>query len=994
MKKITFIFILCFSFLQGNSQTIDSVQVNTNCNGSGMISISLNTAAASIVWYFLDSNMVSQPLLDSLNNQTVGDTLVYFTVCGTYICNIYDISGGISDQDTFYIDCPMVSELRGQNNLLCFGDSTGMLKEIVTGGIPFDPDGIVNSGDEYYIYSWYKNGTLLSSAQNDTLLTFLTIGSYNVNVEDQSGCIFQHLDTIGNPNPSNISQPFKLYVDSLVINSVHCKGTNTGSVLVSINGGRFIDSVYRYDYYLTNSNNDTIRTINGSSISQNVVLDTLTSLVLFDSLSVGSYTLSITDSNNCIMDSTIYVMEPDNYTLHVSINPLIVCEQDSTWLKIDSISGGNPVLGYNWLGTSADSIFVRSGTYTVFITDLIYGCKDSIDYTLTAPNTIYCNVTSKIAECFGTNSGSLQVDSIYGGISPYSVQWGGIDTNNLFAGLYTLFITDSLGCIYIDEHEVFENPDVILNETIYTPLCFGDANGSISINISGGTSSLSYSWLNAAGTPDSVYNLTEGTYYVNTIDSLGCTFSDSVIVVSPNLLEVAFSGYTNPLTCNGGQTLINTNIGGGTAPYSLLWNTGNVEDTLYQIVVSAAVLEIDIIDENGCSANQQIVITEPDILVASGSFIPATCNLGASASVIYTGGTSPVTYIWSNGETSSSASDFGGGDQWVIITDSCGDTSMYTFSVVAYELETDIYHVNNPNNFAEVEVINSTIGSPFNYQWYDMDMNPIAGEVNAILEDLCPEWYFVTTIDGNNCEVTDSILAELYFPMGGIIDENATSVYNDSLLWGAAPYTYLWDNGDITAHGNICPGYHRVWVTDVNGCEVVGSVTVEEIVLNLTPSEILIECDITNLNVELEVSATGGTGDYSYLWSSGETMNPINLSLNPGVYSVEIMDANFCKVDTVFHIAAMTSDCIPNVFTPNNDGSNDVWNLEDAFFFSDSEVRVYGRYGKLLFKSVGYLTPWDGTNQSGNQVEDGAYFYVIDLGDDIEKIKGTVTIIR
>ena len=88
MKKIAFIFILCFSFLQGNSQTIDTVQVNTNCNGSGMISISLNTPAASIVWYYLDSNMVSEPLLDSLNNQTVGDTLVYFTVCGTYICNI------------------------------------------------------------------------------------------------------------------------------------------------------------------------------------------------------------------------------------------------------------------------------------------------------------------------------------------------------------------------------------------------------------------------------------------------------------------------------------------------------------------------------------------------------------------------------------------------------------------------------------------------------------------------------------------------------------------------------------------------------------------------------------------------------------------------------------------------------------------------------------------------------------------------------------------
>ena len=90
--------------------------------------------------------------------------------------------------------------------------------------------------------------------------------------------------------------------------------------------------------------------------------------------------------------------------------------------------------------------------------------------------------------------------------------------------------------------------------------------------------------------------------------------------------------------------------------------------------------------------------------------------------------------------------------------------------------------------------------------------------------------------------------------------------------------------------------------------------------------------------------------DYTYLWSNGQTENPINLSLNPGIYSVEVTDENFCNEDTVFHIAVMSSDCIPNVFSPNNDGSNDVWNLEDAFFYLDSEVRVYNRYGKLVFK--------------------------------------------
>ena len=153
--------------------------------------------------------------------------------------------------------------------------------------------------------------------------------------------------------------------------------------------------------------------------------------------------------------------------------------------------------------------------------------------------------------------------------------------------------------------------------------------------------------------------------------------------------------------------------------------------------------------------------------------------------------------------------------------------------------------------------------------------------------------------------------------MGGIIDESTTTVYEDSLLWGSEPYTYLWDNGDITAKGNICPGFHRVWVTDVNGCEVVGELNVEDILLTLSPSDIIIECDITNLDVELEVTATGGTGDYTYLWSNGQTENPINLFLNPGVYSVEVTDENFCNEDTVFHIAVMSSDCIPNIFSPH-----------------------------------------------------------------------------
>ena len=993
MKRILYILSVVFVFFEGNAQTITNINIQgIDCNNpTGYTVVSTDVPASWFIFKQYDDSTMSFVTI-----QTGTEDSVALNSCGNVSVQVLNSSFVISDDSTFFVPCPMETYVRAHENIKCFGDSTGMLKEMVTGGIPFDPDGIPDNGDEYYNYSWFKNGILFSSGPNDTILTNLFNGQLNrvpylVYVEDSTGCIFQPLiDSTGLPDTSFMFQPALIRIDSLVLNSTHCIGTNTGSVVVNIKGGKRFESGNYYNFYLTNTNNDTIRFIDRLGESANVLSDTTPYYVKFDSLDVGNYIMHIVDSSGCILDTIVSVPEPDDYSLHVSIDPTIVCEQDSTWLKIDSISGGHNNLDFSWLGLSpVDSIYVKAGEYSSIILDLDYGCKDTLDYTLTAPNTIYCDVTSSLATCYGTNTGSLVVDSIYGGIVPYSIQWGGINTDSLYAGIYTLFITDSLGCVYIEEHEVFQNPNVDLNEVIYPPSCNGDLDGSISIDISGASPPLNYFWNNASGTPDSVYSLSSGTYYLETTDTLGCLFLDSVVLTQPDILEISFGGFNNPLHCNGTQTLINANITGGTSPFNILWSNSEVSN---QVVVSAGNYSIDVTDINGCFATNSILITEPDSLSVSGSVIPATCNLGASASVTYSGGTEPITFIWSNGETTSSASGFTNGDHWVLVTDSCGDTSMYEFTVIVPILETSIYHTNNPDNYAELEVINGE--GPYSYQWYDDNMNEILGETSSIIEDLCEAWYFVSTTDANNCEVLDSVYAELYFPLGNIVDLSTTTVHNDNDLWGAEPYTYLWDNGDITAHGNICPGLHRVWVTDVNGCEVVEDVVVEDIILNLIPSDIIIECDITNLDVELEINASGGTGEYSYLWSSGETSNPINVSLNPGLYSVEIIDENLCMIDTAFRIAAFTSDCVPNVFTPNGDDVNDVWLLEDAFFYSDSEVKVYNRYGKLVFKSVGYETPWDGKNQTGNYVEDGAYFYVIDLGDEFDKIKGSVSIIR
>ena len=131
--------------------------------------------------------------------------------------------------------------------------------------------------------------------------------------------------------------------------------------------------------------------------------------------------------------------------------PPIICEQDSTWLKIDSVSGGHPNLEFYWKDfLPGDTIYVRSGVYSVIIHDIDYNCVDTLMYTLNAPNTIFTKVSSFSAPCYGTNTGKLIIDSIYGGVSPYSVQWGGVNTDSLYAGTYTLFIIDSL-VVFIED---------------------------------------------------------------------------------------------------------------------------------------------------------------------------------------------------------------------------------------------------------------------------------------------------------------------------------------------------------------------------------------------------------------------------------------------------------------------------------------------------------------------------------------------------------------
>ncbi|MCR9289622.1 MAG: gliding motility-associated C-terminal domain-containing protein [Bacteroidetes bacterium] len=214
---------------------------------------------------------------------------------------------------------------------------------------------------------------------------------------------------------------------------------------------------------------------------------------------------------------------------------------------------------------------------------------------------------------------------------------------------------------------------------------------------------------------------------------------------------------------------------------------------------------------------------------------------------------------------------------------------------------------------------------------------------------------------------------------------------------GMAPFTYVWSNGindDMLT--SLVAGDYSYTVTDAVGCEVTNIVAVPE------PDSLQIDFNISKATCDnsadgiINAIVSGGAAPYTYEWSTQEITNTIQ-NLNPGSYSVIITDNNGCVLD--FDNEAMLGEkCRPTVYTvisPNDDGMNDVWEIENIQDFPDNRVKIYNRWGNLIYEKEGYANDWKGTDNSGKALLAGAYYYVLDLNNGSGVIlTGPITLIR
>ena len=142
-----------------------------------------------------------------------------------------------------------------------------------------------------------------------------------------------------------------------------------------------------------------------------------------------------------------------------------------------------------------------------------------------------------------------------------------------------------------------------------------------------------------------------------------------------------------------------------------------------------------------------------------------------------------------------------------------------------------------------------------------------------------------------------------------------------------------------------------------------------------------------------------GDSIINYYWSPSTflsdttSLTPTTTPTGDITYTLTVISKTCGTSTSTVYVRVYKSITIPNTFSPNNDGINDVWNIDALVTYPESSVQVFDRYGQQVYQSTGYALPWDGKH-NGTTVPTGTYYYVIDLKDGQPKLSGWVLVVR
>jgi gliding motility-associated-like protein len=856
-----------------------------------------------------------EPFTFLWSNNIVGDVNTDLKA-GTYKVTVNDALGCF---DTTSVVVMQPDSIRFDSlvsiKATCFNQPTGRAYVIVSGGT------------SPYEYLWSPINDINPSVSN------LIPGKYTVTVRDAKGCLKSDEVEVGSEN--------ELKVDRFnIVTPLKCNGDATGEITAVASGG--IGAI-TYEW-------------STSPVQRGATARNLT---------VGTYTVRISDGNGCdiIQDTTL--TEPAPLLVSMASFTNIKCKGGSDGTATPSVLGGTPFssgikYSYLWNDPLAQNTPTATnlglGAYTLTVKDA-NNCPATANVTISEPSTaVSASIQQNTIGCFNQATGTA-IATPTGGTGSYTYQWSNAQKSQTATGLakqrYYITVKDGNDCPFMDSIDINSYDSIAIAVRAIDPKCFEGKDGILNVqSVAGGAgvgvlSNYTYRWNSTPiqTTPQATGIIGNRLYTVLVRDNQGCENTANVFVNNPNPILLSPS-FTNVSCYGGSDGIAKVDVVGSKPPFTYQWSSNaNGQNGTTANNLSAGRFRVIVRDSSNCAVDTTITIDQPKAMtIASQKITDAKCvgDTVGRIEITVKGGTPQYQYLWSNNDTTATIKSLRAGAYNLVVTDAKGCQIQESFTV-------------------------KTPGG--------LDGDVIATPVKC------------------------------YGEQTGAISINA--------FGGTEPYLYS-SNGNAYSGINkfigVRAGKYDVYIKDANNCTWFEQVVVTQ------PTKFTIEAlpDVTiNLgdSVQLFANVLNAKGNVDISWRQPYegTLNcvrcptPMSKPMFTITYGVYGVDSAGCRsLDSVtVNVVKPRLVFVPTAFTPNNDFVNDRLTIRGKEGTKIITFKVFDRWGELLYEvqnakinDDGY--GWDGKFR-GEYMTSGMYVWYIeaeyiDGAKDI--IKGNTTLIR
>jgi gliding motility-associated-like protein len=685
-----------------------------------------------------------------------------------------------------------------------------------------------------------------------------------------------------------------------------------------------------------------------------------------------------------------------------------ICGNGSAQLTASTV--GNPPAGnLTWYTTPFGNTVAGTGntftspvlnTTTTYYVGICPGSfRKPVTVVIGASPSLSGNAVVTNATCL--TPGSITGLSANGGALPYTYAWSNnagnsLNLTNAPAGTYTLTVYDAAGCSTTSSPYTItgtNGPTINTANVVISPQNCSGSLGSFSGITATGTG-LSYAWSNNGGTVLNPNNLTSGVYTLTVTDANGCIATSGPLTipfVSGPSLDTSQIAY---LTEHCGQQdggIVGITASGNGLQYQ--WTPGN-SNSIDLINAAAGQYSLVVTDANNCSDTVGPITIPaslpPSIDVNFIQVMDELCgqNNGGITGIMVTGGTAPLSCLWSNQQTTLNLPvGLSPGSYSLVVTDSEGCTDSISGitigSVGGPTIDTSQMVITPVGCLGEpgsISGITSNAGGA-TFAWSN-------GVTTINNPSVAAGSYVLSITDANNCLSTLTVVVDSLTPVtlneNQVVLTHPTCVTSGSINGiipegGTGNYSYTWEPGNIGGGvqflTGVGAGNYTLVVTDANGCSdtsatytlnppvyPVASFTYSPAIINLGDT---VTFTNNSLNYTTEQWVNAGITIFQ--------PSPWTYSYTTGTFQVTLTVTNDdgC-VDTANAFITVYDEMItPNVITPNGDNVNDVLYIQSLK--PNTAISILNRWGVVVYSSVNYLNDWNGKDDKGDDLTDGVY---------------------